>query len=238
STIAPFFVAVGILITAIGLLSTLVVTAIGVAFLLLVAAVWMTQQWTEPMTDDMTGHRFSFIGAGMLAFLGSESVFFGALIAADIHLHIHNNSLSAAGHLHATFPAINTLNLVLSGVAAHYAQVSYRKRRIGAFNVYLVLTVLLGAAFIGGQAWEYSHIGFGLSGGLLPSTFFLLTGFHGLHVLCGLGVLVFLFFRARREGRLELGTSPGTSGMVDAATYYWHFVDAVWVAVFIVVYLL
>jgi heme/copper-type cytochrome/quinol oxidase subunit 3 len=51
-------------------------------------------------------------------------------------------------------------------------------------------------------------------------------------------VLVFLFFRARRERRLELGTSPGTSGMVDAATYYWHFVDAVWVAVFIVVYLL
>ena len=127
---------------------------------------------------------------------------------------------------------------MLSGVAAHYAQVSYRKRRTGAFNAYLVLTIILGALFIGGQAWEYSHLGFGLSGGLLASTFYTLTGFHGLHVLCGLGLLVFLFFRARRERRLELGTSPGTSGMVDAATYYWHFVDAVWVAVFIVVYLL
>ncbi len=238
STIAPFFVAVGFLLIAIGLLSTLVVTAIGGALLLLVAAVWMTQQWVEPMVDDMTGHRFSFIGLATLVFIGSESVFFGALIAADIHLHIHNNSLSAAGRLHATFPAINTLNLVLSGVAAHYAQVSYRKGRTGAFNALLILTVILGAAFLGGQAWEYSHLGFGLSGGLLASTFYTLTGFHGLHVMCGLGVLMFLFFRARRERRLELGTSPGTSGMVDAATYYWHFVDAVWVAVFITVYLL
>ncbi len=238
STIAPFFVAFGFLLVAIGLLTTLVVTAIGGAFLLLVAAVWMSQHWTEPMAEDMSGHRFSFMGLSMLVFIGSESVFFSALIAADIHLHIHNNSLSAAGHLHATFPAINTLNLVLSGVAAHYAQVSYRKRRTGAFNAYLVLTIILGALFIGGQAWEYSHLGFGLSGGLLASTFYTLTGFHGLHVLCGLGLLVFLFFRARRERRLELGTSPGTSGMVDAATYYWHFVDAVWVAVFIVVYLL
>jgi cytochrome c oxidase subunit 3 len=166
-------------------------------------------------------------------------VFFAALIATDVHLHIHNNSLTAAGRLHAAFPAVNTLNLVLSGVAAHYAQVSFRKGRTAAFNLYLVLTVLLGAAFLGGQAWEYSHVGFGLSGGLLASTFFLLTGFHGLHVLCGLGLLVFLFFRANRERRLGVAVqSAGTGGMVDAATYYWHFVDAVWVFVFVTVYLL
>jgi cytochrome c oxidase subunit 3 len=108
-----------------------------------------------------------------------------------------------------------------------------------AFNFYLVLTVLLGAAFIGGQAWEYSHMGFGLSGGLLASTFYTLTGFHGLHVLCGLGLLVFLLFRANRERRRGVTVpSPGTAGMVDSATYYWHFVDAVWVVVFVVVYLL
>jgi cytochrome c oxidase subunit 3 len=204
-----------------------------------VLAVWMTARWNEPMVEDMTGRRFNFMGAGMLAFIGSECVFFGALIASDIHLHIHNNSLSGASALHATFPAINTLNLVLSGVAAHYAQVSFRKRRPAAFNFFLVLTVLLGAAFIGGQAWEYAHMGFGLSGGLLASTFYTLTGFHGLHVLCGLGLLVFLFFRTNRERRRGITVpSPGTAGMVDSATYYWHFVDAVWVVVFVVVYLL
>ena len=239
STIVPFFIAVGILIIGIGLLSTWVVSLLGVLLLLLVFAVWMTAPWTEPQVEDMTGHRFSFMGAGTLAFIGSESVFFAALIAADIHLHIHNNSLSAAGHLHATFPAINTINLVLSGVTAHYAQVSFRKRRMASFNLLLVLTILLGAAFIGGQAWEYSHLGFGLSAGLLASTFYTLTGFHGLHVLLGLAALVFLAVRVNRERRLGV-TEPsfGTGGMVDSVTYYWHFVDAVWVAVFVTVYLM
>ncbi len=237
STVVPFFVAVGILIIGIGLLSTWVVSLLGVVLLLVVLAVWMTEPWTEPQIEDMTGHRFSFMGAATLAFIGSESVFFAALIAADIHLHLHNNF--AGGRLHATFPAFNTILLVLSGVTAHYAQLSYRKRRTGRFNLLLVLTVLLGAGFLGGQAWEYAHVGFGLSAGLLASTFFTLTGFHGLHVLCGLVALVFLFVRVNRDRRHGVtDPSTGTGGLVDSATYYWHFVDAVWVAVFVVVYLL
>jgi cytochrome c oxidase subunit 3 len=134
---------------------------------------------------------------------------------------------------------INTTIIVLSGVAAHYAQVSYRKQRQGSFFLLLVLTIILGAAFLGGQAWEYTHLGFGLTASLAASTFFTLTGFHGLHVACGICVLIYLLVRASRERRRGQGAaSPGTSGMVDAGTYYWHFVDAVWVVVFIVVYLL
>ncbi len=239
STIIPFFVAVALLIMGIGLLTTLVVTVLGVLFLLLMLAVWMTAPWRQPQTEDLTGRRFTFFGASMLAFIGSEAVFFGALIMADVHLHIHNNSLSSASQLHPVFPAINTMILLLSGVAAHYAQMSFRKRRVAAFNWYLVLTVLLGATFLGGQIWDYTHMGFGLSGGLLGSTFYTLTGFHGLHVLCGLAALIFLFVRANRERRLGATVpSSGTMGMVDAATYYWHFVDAVWVVLFVVVYLL
>ena len=128
---------------------------------------------------------------------------------------------------------------MLSAVTAHYAHLSFRERRFGRFNVLLVLTVLLGAAFLGGQAYEYTHVGFGLSGGLLPSTFFVLTGFHGLHVLLGLVVLVFLFVRVNRERRLGVTEpSPGTGGLADSATYYWHFVDAVWIFVFVTVYLM
>jgi len=239
STITPFFVALSLLIVAIGLLSTPVVIALGAGLLLVTLAVWMGGRWVEPEIETVPGQRFSFMGIGALVFIGSESVFFAALIAAVIHLRIHLPQSGAGTHLHTTFPAINTTILVLSGVAAHYAQVSYRKQRQGSFFLLLVLTIILGTAFLGGQAWEYTHLGFGLTASLAASAFFTLTGFHGLHVACGICVLIYLLVRASRERRRAPGaSSPGTSGMVDAGTYYWHFVDAVWVVVFIVVYLL
>jgi len=210
-----------------------------VLFLLVVLAVWMGADWVEPELPAEHGHRFSFVGAGMLAFIGSEAVFFASLIAAAVHLRIHGHTLGQPSAFDATFPAINTIVLALSGVTAHYAQVNYRKRRPGSFFLLLVLTIVLGAAFLGGQAWEYSHLGFGLSANLSVSTFYTLTGFHGLHVACGIGLLVYLLVRAAGERRRgTAAATPGTTAMVDSGTYYWHFVDAVWVAVFIVVYLL
>jgi cytochrome c oxidase subunit I len=242
-TITPFWVAFGVLVVAVGLLSTWVVSVIGVLLLLVTLAVWMNGQWTEPEVVPVEGQRFSFIAIGTLAFIGSESVFFASLIAAAIHLRIHAGTAGQAGS-HLTLPLVNTVVLALSGVTAHYAQVAYRARRRGRFFWLLVLTIVLGAAFLGGQAWEYTHAPFGLTTSIISSTFFVLTGFHGLHVFCGIAVLVYLFFRARRELRRAPGErglpepSPGTSGLVDAGTYYWHFVDAVWVFVFITVYLL
>ena len=239
STVTPFFVALSLLLVAVGLLSTPVVIALGAGMLLVTLAVWMGGRWVEPEIEQLPGRRFSFMGVGMVVFIGSESVFFAALIAAAIHLRIHLPQSGAGTHLATAFPVINTTIIVLSGVAAHYAQVSYRKQRQGSFFLLLVLTIILGAAFLGGQAWEYTHLGFGLTASLAASTFFTLTGFHGLHVACGISVLIYLLVRAARERRRGPGAvSPGTSGMVDAGTYYWHFVDAVWVVVFIVVYLL
>jgi cytochrome c oxidase subunit I+III len=239
STVTPFFVALSLLLVAVGLLSTPVVIVLGAGMLLVTLAVWMGGRWVEPEIEQLPGRRFSFMGVGMVVFIGSETVFFAALIAAAIHLRIHLPQSGAGTHLATAFPVINTTIIVLSGVAAHYAQVSYRKQRQGSFFLLLVLTIILGAAFLGGQAWEYTHLGFGLTASLAASTFFTLTGFHGLHVACGICVLIYLLVRASRERRRGQGAaSPGTSGMVDAGTYYWHFVDAVWVVVFIVVYLL
>jgi cytochrome c oxidase subunit I len=239
TTAAPFWVALALLVIAIGLLSTPIVIGIGVLFLLVVLAVWMGAGWVEPDLPAEPGHRFSFVGAGMLAFIGSEAVFFASLIAAAVHLRIHGHTLGQGSAFNATLPAINTVVLVLSGVTAHYAQVSYRKLKHGSFFLLLVLTIILGAVFLGGQAWEYTHLGFGLTANLTVSTFYTLTGFHGFHVICGIALLVFLLVRATRERRRGSGAeSPGTAAMMDAGTYYWHFVDAVWVAVFIVVYLL
>jgi cytochrome c oxidase subunit 3 len=102
--------------------------------------------------------------------------------------------------------------------------------------------------FLGGQAWEYTHAGFGLSSGLTGESFFALTGLHGAHVTVGILLLVYLLFRAAHDRRRRtaeptgaaaaIARGTGTAGMVEAATYYWHFVDAVWILIFTVVYLL
>ena len=174
----------------------------------------------------------------MLIFLGSEVVFFGSLIAAAVHLRIHTGTPRPLRSRALSLPIVNTVVLISSGIAAHYALVGLRKGRRGWFSFLLVLTIFLGAIFLGGQAWEYTHVGFGLSSGVEGSTFFTLTGFHGAHVTAGILVLLFVFVRIRRQWRLQTATGDGGTGMMEAGTYYWHFVDAVWVAVFVVVYLL
>jgi cytochrome c oxidase subunit 3 len=241
-------VAFGILILGIGLLGVPLVFIVGFALILITLAVWMNGRWTEiaptPAPAPDAEHRFSFIGLGTLLFIGSESVFFASLIAAMIHLRIHNGVFGGGSGVEITLPLINTVILFASGVTAHYAQTAYRALRRGRFLFLLVLTIVLGVVFLGGQAWEYTHAGFGYTETLIGSSFYVLTGFHGFHVACGIAALVYLFFRARRELRPEPGArrvpepTGGTAGLVDGGTYYWHFVDAVWVFVFITVYLL
>ena len=246
-TSAPFWVAAGMLFLGIGMLGAPLVFIIGFALILITAAVWMTMLWAqiEP-TPPAAGHefRFSFLGLGTLFFIGSEAVFFASLIAGAIHLRIHNGLFGGGSGIGLELPLINTVILVVSGVTAHYAQTAYRARRKGRFFFLLVLTIVLGIIFLGGQAWEYTHAGFGFADTIIASSFYVLTGFHGFHVACGVAALIYLVFRARRDLRRAPGErrlpepTPGTSGLVDGGTYYWHFVDAVWVVVFITVYLL
>ncbi len=246
----PFLTAIAILIVGIGLLTNLLVSLLGIALLLILAGLWMSARWTVPEPPVMPRQRFTALGAGTLLFLGSETVLFGALIGADLHLRIHSGlTLGIHGRLPTTLPIINTVILMTSGVAAHYALTSYRKGRTAWFRFYLVATMVLGAVFLGGQAWEYTHAGFGLSSGLTGQSFFVLTGLHGAHVTAGLLLLGYLMFRAAHDRRRRPAGEPdgaaaavargtGTLGMVEAAVYYWHFVDAVWVVIFVVVYLL
>ncbi len=251
----PVVTALVVVVIGVGLLTTLLVSAVGVALLLILAALWMAADWQVPEPPVMPGQRFTALGSGMLMLIASEIVLFGALVAADLHLRIHDNvvTLGGAHHLALTLPIVNTVILMTSGITAHYGLTSYRRHRMAWFRFYLVMTVILGAAFLGGQAWEYTHAGFGLSSGLTGSSFFTLTGLHGAHVSAGILLLVYLLFRSARDRRRQAaqpaeaavtGTAAlvargtGTAGMVEAATYYWHFVDAVWVVIFVVVYLL
>jgi len=238
-TAVPLFAALAVLVMATGLIWSLVLTALGCAMLLVVMAVWMSPGHPWPAVPPLPGERFSAAGVATLAFIGSESIFFIALIAAAVHLRLHVDPLNAGRDLGIVLPTINTTILVLSGITAHYGLTRYRQGRVRASLMHFGFTVALGIAFLCGQAWEYTHMGFGLADGVVGSTFYTLTGFHGMHVAAGILGLVFLFVRVRRDAtRGTAAASQQALGFAEAGTFYWHFVDAVWVAVFVVVYLL
>jgi len=104
------------------------------------------------------------------------------------------------------------------------------------FTTWLLATVGLGLAFIGGQVYEFNHLyheGLTLSSSLFGTTFFVLTGFHGAHVAIGVIWLLSVFFKVR-----AYPDSPENAMDVEIAGLYWHFVDLVWVAIFVLVYLI
>jgi cytochrome c oxidase subunit III len=132
-------------------------------------------------------------------------------------------------------PAINTLLLLSSGVTvtiAHWALKENSRKQLIAF---LALTVLLGVLFVGLQAYEYGHaireLNLKLSTGIYGSTFFMLTGFHGFHVTCGAIMLTVILVRCIR-GHFTPDHHFGFEGVA----WYWHFVDVVWLGLFIFVY--
>jgi cytochrome c oxidase subunit 3 len=132
-------------------------------------------------------------------------------------------------------PTINTLLLLSSGVTltiAHHALIaSHRARCI----VFMWITVLLGITFLGFQAFEYHHayteLNLKLSSGAYGSTFFMLTGFHGFHVLVGMLMLLFITIRLMK-GHF----TPQKHFGFEGAAWYWHFVDVVWLGLYVVVY--
>ena len=128
-------------------------------------------------------------------------------------------------------PFLNTLILLLSGCTVYWAhhalQVGNRRDVIRG----LAITVALGLAFSGLQAFEYSHAAFGFKDGIYPSTFYMATGFHGFHVIIGTTFLAVCLLRAIK-GHFK----PDHHFGFEAAAWYWHFVDVVWLFLFICVY--
>ncbi len=132
-------------------------------------------------------------------------------------------------------PTINTALLLSSGVTltiAHHALVANRR---GPLVFWLLATVLLGFSFLGLQIYEYAHaytdLNLKLSSGVYGSTFFMLTGFHGFHVTVGAIILSVILFRVLR-GHFR----PDHHFAFEAAAWYWHFVDVVWLGLYVVVY--
>ena len=132
-------------------------------------------------------------------------------------------------------PAINTAILLTSGVTVTIAHWALKKAKRTALSAWLFATVALGFIFVYFQAGEYAHaineLDLTLNGGIYGSTFYLLTGFHGFHVTMGAVMLAVIFFRS-----LKGHFSKKDHFAFEAVAWYWHFVDVVWLGLFIFVY--
>jgi heme/copper-type cytochrome/quinol oxidase subunit 3 len=173
---------------------------------------------------------------GMLLFIASEGIFFVLLILAYVfYHHAASNGGEAARVLNTAKTGVFSLFLFASSATVQRATASLRRRRIPAVRGWLIATVALGAVFLVGQGREYAGLirrDITISRDLFGTTFFTLTGFHGLHVLLGLLMLALLvLLTSQRSVKLLEG------GVLEGVSLYWHFVDAVWVVIFAVVYL-
>jgi len=172
----------------------------------------------------------------MLFFVGSEAFFFLALIFGYVY-YSHPGGVIAdtTRFLDVKKTGIFTVFLLLSSVTIHMADLRLRKGNPKGLVGWLLATILLGLVFLIGQGVEYAGLiaeEITISKDVFGSAFYTLTGFHGLHVLIGLIVLGIITYLIQSERYSKLGASA-----LESASVYWHFVDAVWVVVFSVVYI-
>jgi cytochrome c oxidase subunit III len=182
---------------------------------------------------------------GIVLFIVSEAVMFGALFAQYFYNRILSDGWPNRTGVPEGFdrvpafplPVILTVLLVASGFTAHFAQNAIRRDDRDAFQGWLIVTILLGVAFLGGQAFEYTNLivneHFNITSGIYGTVFYSLTGLHGLHVTAGVIVLCGVLLR----GFLGHFSSRSHFG-VEGTVLYWHFVDAVWIALYVTLYAL
>ncbi|MFT6791020.1 MAG: cytochrome c oxidase subunit 3 [Cellvibrionaceae bacterium] len=147
-----------------------------------------------------------------------------------------NMSITTADSIWTWLPFWNTVVLLTSSFTVHFAHTALKNDRKTGFNIWLGVTVLLGIFFIFLQAEEYIHAyheNLKINTGVYGNTFFMLTGFHGLHVTLGTFMLLVMWFRSVLKGHFKHGDCFG----FEASTWYWHFVDVVWLGLFMFVYI-
>ena len=198
------------------------------------------------------GHhdRPSMVSVGTIVWLSSELMFFAALFAAYFTIRAVSPELWAqeTAKLNIPFSSVNTLILVLSSVTCQLGVFQAEKGIVGRTGTLLqvgkwglrewfVLTYIMGAIFIGGQAFEYVelvHEGVTIPSSAYGTVFYLATGFHGIHVTGGL--IAFLFVLGRTYLARKFTHEQAVTAIV--VSYYWHFVDVVWIGLFATVYLI
>ena len=172
---------------------------------------------------------------GLATFLVADGMTFAGFFAAYLTFRAVNPLQPGSNYeLELLLPSINTVLLLVSSVTFHRAGKNLLRGETNACRTWLLISGLLGAAFLAGQMVEYFNLPFGLTDNLFASTFYALTGFHGLHVTLGVICILIVWFQAREGGRVSVMEPFG----FEAAELYWHFVDGIWVILFGILYLL
>ncbi len=241
----------------------------GIAVLLFMMFGWFGSVIRESLKGNYNDQVDTSFRMGMMWFIFSEVMFFGAFFGALFYARIlsvpwiggeghgvltnaflwpdfsptwpTNGPADIGGHFQAMDPwgiaLLNTLILLTSSVTVTIAHHALKGGHRGRLKVFLALTFILGAIFLICQGYEYSdaysHMNLTLHSGIYGSTFFLLTGFHGLHVTLGTCMLIVIWLRVLK-GHFDKDHHFG----FEAVSWYWHFVDVVWLCLFIFVYVL
>jgi cytochrome c oxidase subunit 3 len=195
-----------------------------------------------------TVNRPSVVAVGTIVWLGSEVMFFAGLFAIYFTLRSTAPQLwaSQSQHLDVPYALVNTIVLVSSSVTCQFGvfaaerlqprATGWKPSQWGMVDWFFA-SYALGAVFVTGQVFEYAnlvHEGVTISSNSYDSAFFLTTGFHALHVTCGLISMLLVIGRAYSVK--NFGHKEATSAIV--VSYYWHFVDVVWIGLFLVIYVL
>jgi cytochrome c oxidase subunit III len=172
---------------------------------------------------------------GLFTFLLSESLMFGALFAVYLIYRGDASQWPPEGtEVELILPAINTVLLVSSSWVIHYGDAAVKRNDIPGLQKWYGLTALMGIIFLCGQVYEYLNLSYGLTTNVFSNCFYLMTGFHGLHVLLGVCLILGVVWRSRREGHYSDHKHTG----VEMAEIYWHFVDIIWIILFALIYIL
>ena len=179
--------------------------------------------------------RTPVLTVGTVVWLASELMFFSGLFAAYFTLRT-----TARGdwpphdvELDVVLSGFFTLLLVMSSGSMQLAVRAVERSRVPAFRAWLAVTLVLAGAFVANQAHEWSSLGFSVSSHAYGSAFYVMTGFHGIHVVGGMLAMVLLLARAG-SGRFGAAETPA----VEMVSYYWHFVDVVWIGLWATLFLL
>ena len=184
-------------------------------------------------------NRPNMVSVGTIIWLSSELMFFAALFAMYFTIRSVSPQVwtSQTELLNVPFSTANTTVLVLSSVTCQLGVFAAERGDVRGLRRWFVITFLMGAFFVAGQIYEYSELvseGLGFSANQYSSVFYLTTGFHGLHVTGGL--FAFLAVLGRTYVTRRFTHEQATSAIV--VSYYWHFVDVVWIALFATIYVI
>ncbi|BAY47572.1 cytochrome c oxidase subunit III [Kalymmatonema gypsitolerans NIES-4073] len=172
---------------------------------------------------------------GFTVFLLSESIVFLSFFFTYIALRLTTSNWlppGVSGPELSAFTIFNTVVLLSSSFVIQSAENALKRRKITRFRLLWLITSVMGIYFLIGQAIEWNNLNFGLTTGLVGGTFYVLTGFHGLHVLVGVLLQILMLIRSFIRGNYNKGHFG-----VSATTLFWHFVDVIWVILFSLLYL-